>query len=402
MRYMNTQHTRNWGRAVALAGFLISGFAGLSLEKAQATDLEMAKYVEKIKVSGDFRLRNESFFYNEKATTRTRERYRLRLGVEVPIGSELLGKFQFASGTGEQVSTNQTFDNLGSQKAIFTDLAYLQYTPMFGSMKPVTLTSGRMKNSLWRVNSSDIVWDDDFNPEGFAENVEYRIGPVKVFANGLQSILKEVAATGKDPYLLSNQVGAEFRLPLDARLRIAGANHAWVNKTRVSYAPNAGQDGNRYTTADNKGILVNDFYVNELTGQLSLWTPFFTSIPINIQGTFIKNEHAKETLSPLANQGHQVGIIVGKAAMANSVEAAYFFKRSEGDSTVANVADSDFGNGGTNRRGHILWIAYNPQDYLQVKAKYFQTAQLDRSGTFVGSSANYDINRLQVDLSVKF
>ena len=60
-------------------------------------------------------------------------------------------------------------------------------------------------------------------------------------------------------------------------------------------------------------------------------------------------------------------MIVGQAKEKNSFEAAYFYKRSETDSTVSDVVDSDFGDGGTNRKGHIVWVAYNPQEFLQFK-----------------------------------
>ena len=73
-------------------------------------------------------------------------------------------------------------------------------------------------------------------------------------------------------------------------------------------------------------------------------------------------------------------------------------KVAQTDATVADVADSDFGDGGTNRVGHIVWIAYAPRDWMQVKAKAFFTDTLDR--TFApGDKA---VNRLQTDLSIKF
>jgi hypothetical protein len=62
------------------------------------------------------------------------------------------------------------------------------------------------------------------------------------------------------------------------------------------------------------------------------------------------------------------------------------------------MTDSDFGNGGTNRKGHIVWIAYNPTKALQVKTKYFMTEVEDETLP----PGEDDINRLQVDLVVKF
>jgi len=70
----------------------------------------------------------------------------------------------------------------------------------------------------------------------------------------------------------------------------------------------------------------------------------------------------------------------------------------ETDSTVADLADSDFGDGGTNRKGHILWAAYNPVCWVQIKAEYFYTEVI--SSTM--PPGEDDINRFQFDLVVKF
>jgi hypothetical protein len=71
----------------------------------------------------------------------------------------------------------------------------------------------------------------------------------------------------------------------------------------------------------------------------------------------------------------------------------------ETDATVADVADSDFGDGGLDRRGHILWGAYSLTKYLQFKTKYFITQKESQTGD---PSTKDDIDRLQVDLVMKF
>jgi hypothetical protein len=96
------------------------------------------------------------------------------------------------------------------------------------------------------------------------------------------------------------------------------------------------------------------------------------------------------------NSGYQAGLLLGKASDPQTWEAAYFYKQVGTDATLADVADSDFGNGGTDRKGHIMWAAYNPTKALQMKVKYFKTEREDDSAT------PNDINRLQADLSVKF
>ena len=136
-------------------------------------------------------------------------------------------------------------------------------------------------------------------------------------------------------------------------------------------------------------------------------------MPVNLQGTFIRNMRARGDLEFIttatrpcpvgqsclaARDGYQYGLVVGKAAVKGSWEAAYFKKWVQTDATVADVADSDFGDGGTNRKGHIFWLAYAPRDWLLLKAKAFITETLDAQYN-PGDKA---INRLQVDASLKF
>ncbi|MDC4227303.1 MAG: hypothetical protein MPW15_24430 [Candidatus Manganitrophus sp.] len=47
---------------------------------------------------------------------------------------------------------------------------------------------------------------------------------------------------------------------------------------------------------------------------------------------------------------------------------------------MADIADSDCGtSGGTNRKGHLAWIAYSPNKALQLKAKYIMTEVEDET-----------------------
>jgi uncharacterized protein YwqG len=102
--------------------------------------------------------------------------------------------------------------------------------------------------------------------------------------------------------------------------------------------------------------------------------------------------------TPIENEGSQWGVIFGKAKEKNTFEVAYFRKSVETDATVADVSDSDFGDGGTNRKGHILWVAYAPEDWMLLSVKHFNTEVINPSL----SPGRDDIRRTQVDFSVKF
>ena len=222
----------------------------------------------------------------------------------------------------------------------------MRWTPKLHENAVVRVSGGRIVNPLWRVYSSDLVWDEDSN-------------------------------SGKNQWVFSQQLGIEKTLPLNSRLRLAGAYHKWSDENRSDFGQLTIQDGNRRSNAT--GRLVSQFRVGEVTAQLTSW---IGSIPLNFQGTAIRNFGVKNNeliQGPVGRDGYQAGLIVGAAKAKGQWEAAYFKKYSQIDSTVADVADSDFGDGGTNRVGHIAWIGYAPRDWMLLKVKGFVTDTLDRS-----------------------
>lgn len=389
----------------ALTAALLSSAAGTV--SAQVDKLKLSDAIQTLTYSGDFRLRNDvrgrrggGLNNAGGINDASQQRFRLRFGVEATLPDDLAMGFRLASGTGEQVSTNQSAGKLGSQKSIFIDTAWLRWKPTVHENATTVVVGGRMINPLWRTYSSDLVWDDDFNPEGVGESVEWLFpeAGVSVFANGLQMVTDQDSSAGKNQWEFSGQLGAEAPLPFETRLRAAAAYHKWSDEGRSSLTPAVTQDGNRRLA---NGGLANTFGVGEVTAQLTGWAG---RVPVNLQGTVIRNLRARNFsapasyVGPVGRDGYQVGVILGAAKARGTWEVAYFKKYAQEDSTVADVADSDFGDGGTNRRGHIMWVAYSPRDWMQLKVKGFVTDTLDRDFA-PGDKA---VNRLQTDLSIKF
>ena len=388
-----------------LAGLLLGLIAVPA--SAQLDKLKLSDAIQTLTYSGDFRLRNDirarrggGLANANNLNNASQQRFRLRFGMEATLPSDFTAGFRLASGTGEQVSTNQSAGKLGSQKGIWIDTAYLKWKPVVNENATTTLIGGRMLNPLWRTYSSDVVWDDDFNPEGMGESIEWLFpdAGVSVFANGLQQVTDQDSNSGKNQYAFSGQLGFETALPLQTRLRMAGAYHKWSDAGRSSLNPTAIQDGNRRLA---NGGLANSFGVGEVTGQLTGWAG---KLPVNLQGTAVRNLSAIDVtapaalVGPVARNAYQFGLILGAAKAKGTWELAYFKKYAETDATVADVADSDFGDGGTNRKGHIVWFAYAPTDWMQLKAKAFFTDTIDRQFT-PGDKA---VNRLIMDVVVKF
>ncbi len=391
--------------AAALAAFFLSVL--FPSASAQVDKLKLSDVIQTLTYSGDLRLRNDvrgrrggGLNNAGGVNDASQQRYRLRFGLEAALPDDLTAAFRLASGTGEQVSTNQSAGKLGSQKGVYIDTAFLKWKPTVGANATTTLVGGRMINPLWRTYSSDVVWDDDFNPEGAGESVEWLFpdAGVAVFANGLQMIADQDSSAGKNQWEFSGQLGAEAPLPFETRLRAAAAYHKWSDASRSSLNPAVVQDGNRRLA---NGGLANAFGVGEVTAQLTGWAG---RVPVNLQATVVRNLSARNFSAPAAYVGpvgrdaYQAGVILGTAKAKGSWEAAYFKKYAQMDATVADVADSDFGDGGTNRAGHVMWVAYAPRDWMVLKVKGFVTDVIDRQFA-PGDKA---VNRLQTDLSIKF
>ncbi|NKE70814.1 putative porin [Candidatus Manganitrophus noduliformans] len=363
----------------------------ISKEEAAAIQATpFSKWVDEISFGGDLRLRHESFEREDPNRDRHRQRFRLRMGSKIKINKFLVG-IQLASGTGEQVSSNQSFDSLFSQKEIWIQQAYLQWK----AASWLKLTGGKMSNPFFRAYTSDVVWDDDVTPEGFAQNLTFEVTEMIVlFINAGQFILDEDSSDNNDQWLFGEQVGAQIGLSKETKVTLAGAYYNFKNATRGTFGQPAVQSGNtRVDLAGGDVTLVNNYRVLDITFEFATKVG---SLPVALQGDYVKNLADTTTDKDM---GYQAGLKLGKASNPRSWEVAYFYKLVETDATVADLADSDFGaGGGTNRKGHIVWVAYNPIKPLQFKVKYFVTEVEDETLP----PGEDDVNRLQVDMAMKF
>lgn len=367
------------------------------LTKEEAALIQEAKLtvgIDRLSFSGDFRLRQESMM-KDPARDRHRQRFRLRFGSEIKVQDVTAG-IRLASGTGEQISTNQSFDNLSAQKTVAIDRAYIKWQG--ADSRWLTLTGGRMPNPFFTVYSTDTVWDEDFNPEGFAENMSWKPdGQTTVFFNMGQIVLDEDSADNNDQWLFGQQVGTSFVPKQNMTATMALAYYDATNVKKSNFGQTACQSGNTRAVActgsPDPGRLLNDYNVVDLTVQIGMKAG---SLPLSVMGDYVRNLSHPKTISgqEAGDSGYQTGFILGKASDPQTWEVAYFYKVLETDATLADISDSDFGDGGTNRKGHIVWGAYNPNRFLQCKVKFFSTQ--------VEVGLKDDIDRVQADLSLKF
>lgn len=408
---MNAETVKRRTAVLALAAIWTLRAAVPSYADDTSVNLSIGKFISNLKLGGDIRLRQENFWKSSPAhRDRSRQRFRLRYGLESNI-QDIKVIFKMASGTGEQVSTNQSFDNLSSQKELWIDQAFLEWKAFDWKNLTMKLSGGRMANPLWRVYSSDLVWDGDFNPEGFAQQFEYKVHErVTAFANFLQMVLDAdytdtVAGNNREQWMFGYQLGSKNKILDQLSLDLAGSFYHFKNEANQgTLSQVAANEGNTRAAS----VLTSSFTIVHLTSQINAK---LLGHPVKVQGDYVKNVESNGHLaSPIANDqaGYQFGAIFGKAGAAKTWEAAYFYKYLETNATIADLSDSDFGDGGTNRKGHIFWITYAPRDYLTVTAKFFNTevihpAYQSSPAAITAIDPGQDsINRFQLDLVCKF
>ncbi len=379
--------------------------------KDTAKGMKGGGWLDKVQWSGDLRLRHETQ-RREPAVDRSRERFRLRFGfVANPIDPLEVGVRLSTGASGDPVSTNQSFTATFDKKAIFVDQAYGKYTPWkrgSGTLSGLSLIGGKMENPFV-IFPEGIVWDHDVTPEGVAMQWKSagplplldRLLSVKPFANAGGFAITEIAGDHGDPAVFGYQGGADIELP---------GGWGWVFQPAVSYynftgikgrniaGVTNGPSGNSVVTQGSTSKFASDYNLIGAQGKLSI--PAVLGQPVALYVDYTHNEDNRP-LSSLDDPNvdddgaYAAGIQIGKITEKfGSWQVYYFRKRVETDATFGAIADSDFGGGGTNHKGHILGVSMGLNKWASVGLKYLRTDEIE------GSQNRFDT--FQADLQLKY
>ncbi|MBI4343143.1 MAG: putative porin [Candidatus Omnitrophica bacterium] len=355
---------------------------------------------------GDIRLRNEYRNRTGTGADTNRQRIRFRYGFDAKVSDQLNVGARLATGnTNEPVSTNQSFNGAFNHKNFLLDRALVSYVPDLPGITKLKLSGGIIENPFWGVGA--LVWDDDLNFDGAAVQWTQELSPTaSIFSNsGLCSIQTDVTEAAS---LWSTQGGVVVKPFPDApeellkHLQVTGAiaYHDYHNVTGPYSENNAfAQAGGSTTTtpaapttAQLKGnsATVRDFDL--LNPSVEIGSQY-GKIPFGLFGDWVHNTAMTEE-----ENGFQLGVKVGKARvpfdLTQGWEAGYYFERIEPDAAFGPYVDSDFGNGGTNHRGHVYWIKLATLEASSIQLKYFNAREVS------GSKAKTDT--FQADWVTKF
>jgi hypothetical protein len=419
--------------------------ADLARAMNRANKTKVASWLDEMKWSGDLRLRAE-FFDNEDQSSpndRWRYRYRARLGLETKFKDWATAGLQVATGGDDPVSSNQSFQDTFSRKSIGLDLGYVTLTPP--GQDWISATGGKMKNPIWQTGlASPLQYDGDVNPEGIAERLAWSFGEEKrwrLFGNFGQFILDELSGDANDPFLLEFQGGIQASLggqdpkkPVVKATLAAGylltqnvdqmgpvgANQPTgaAAPAAQSSSPNRGNATRQPGGAGTTLFYLDEFQVLTLRGEIE-WKlrdkPFWrTPCQLTFSGEYLKNMAdrydnltgaAAGLINPDQTEGYGAQLKFGSAKKQNEWEVAYLYKVLEADATWDVLTDSDWGLGGTDRRGHVFKGAYNVREWWQLGFTAFVTEKISNRPNNTNNTrgtGTEDLLRVQMDTVFKF
>ncbi|MEW6079770.1 MAG: putative porin [Thermodesulfobacteriota bacterium] len=394
----------------------------LTAEEAKSIQV-VPSWVEKIKLSGDLRLRHDTQWREEgdHDYDRHRERFRLRLGLDAKTSDTTKVVVKLASGSGEQNSTNASFDDHARGKEIWIDQAYAAWD----ATDYLKVTGGKQANPLF---TSSIVWDSDVNPEGLSESFNFEMTEnAKMFINLGQWVVEELNSKefNTDPMMTAWQAGGEFNLAEDIGLTVAATYYDFTHLDDLAWGDGVlGDDetflgGNKslgqQMIFDADGNLLNEFGCVEIGTRLKMKKVL--PVPVSLFASYITNleqdidDLVEDGVNPgdsdpaklLAyggddrDAGWQVGFDAGSKKKKGDIYFQYLYQELEDYAFPAVFVDSDFHGGGTNCKGHKLDVVYCVTDNVSLAAAGYMTEREDED-----KDGQKDEDRLQLDAILKF
>jgi|LQYC01.1.fsa_nt_gi hypothetical protein len=350
----------------------------------------LPEWIQKTKLTGDFRLR-EQYEKNNAKEDRWRTRIRYRLGIESQVADKFKVGFGIASGGSDPRSTNQTFQDSFSSKGINLDLAYGQYNPF----KWLTLVGGKFKNPLF--TPADLIWDSDITPEGGAAQFNYNVrDSFGLFMNVGFFILDERNSETppppkerQDPFMYVVQPGFEWKIQ-DADLKDLAKLKASVAYYGFTHVKNNILDNTGKTNTGYSSGLKYDYNSFVTNAQLGFMPEGFIVPYVGVFGEFVYNPDPKK-----GNTGWLVGGIFGdeKVSEKGQWQLKYMYRRLGRDAVLDTFPDSDFFGGATDVKGHEGIFEYGICKNVSVSLDYYNSKQLH------GAESE---NLLQLDWNLKF
>jgi len=345
-----------------------------------------ADWFENTQIGGDLRYRHE-WTDKEGGDVRNRHRVRARVGLKTAANEEVKAEIRLATGAEAPYTSDQSLDDGFSSKDINLDRAYLDWQPE--AMAGVHLLAGKMVNPF--VTGRGLVWDGDVTPEGLA--VKYAVGgeTVSLLARA-GGFWVEERSSDDDSMVYGGQITADIKAsPVDFLVGVGVYAYDNIEGYPVIVNDEKGFGNTTRAVTDEAGETEQLLYANEYTeveGFVEVGAEL-GAVPCKALGHYVVNTEADAD-----DTGYLVGVRIGEARDPGSLQLDYDWRELEADAAVGALADSNVWGGGTDGRGHRVYLTYQIGERWQVGFEYFDSE--------VGLDDPIDYNKLRAELKAKF
>jgi len=362
-----------------------TGGAPAAQEKPDAQ--AVPQWVRRIRVKGDLRYRHEWTDAELDVKDRNRDRLRARLSIYGQVNEEIDVGFGLASGNNESATgTNQDLSDAFSSKDVWLDLAFFDYQPAF--TEGLRVLGGKFANPYFRVGNSDLLFDADVRPEGFAATYKKPIDDAVDFFGTVGGHWVEERRTDADASLWAVQAGLDCH-PEAFRGTCVTVGAGYFDYGNTEGKPALGTSALNFRGNNSTGgVYDSDFDIAQLFVEiaLSLWER-----PATIFAEHLKNTRAASG----EDAGYLLGACLGKCKQPGDWQLAYNYRDLEADAVIGALAEATFGGGGTAVKGHKIAVMYQLAQNLRLAAAYMPAER-------TRSNATMDHDVLLVDLKLKF
>jgi hypothetical protein len=362
-----------------------------AVEKKQVSSLpESMKWIEKVKISGDFRYRYEGIDAESGGKwvdSVNRNRIRARLGISAKVNDDVDLGLRLASGATDPVSTNQTLEDSFSSKALWLDQAYFNWYP--GAAEGFSFFGGKMPQPFYRAGGNQLIWDDDLNPEGLAAKYKLPISDsLEAYINGGGFWVGHADTASAPETSLWGMQGYLKNTFEDKTYLLGGMSYYTYGN--IEGEPNVSSLWGKNSFFGNTSLNGEYRYDYEIIEGFAEYGFELADYPVAVFGDYAHNTAAPSSKS----NGWLVGCTFNKLKDPGSWRFGYDYRDIDSDAVVGQFNDSDLIGGGTGGKGHKFNFAYQLAKNFEAGLTY----HLDEKK----NTDNDKYHRLQADLVFKF
>ncbi|MBT6120957.1 hypothetical protein HOH45_05780 [bacterium] len=325
-----------------------------------AASLNASASVDDFNLKGDYRLRYQ-LEDTESEVSRARTRVRFRLKGERAISEQSTVKFGLATGGTDARSTNQTLQDSFQTPDIRLDFAYISHS----LSDDFSVMGGKMKNPLWR--SSDLLWDSDINPDGFAVVGNSMIDQFSFSSTFGYFVLDELESDEEDPGLFVLQPRVSFKV--SDTMKSTFSLGYYFSQNLVGNTLGNSSESNTGAVSG----LVDEFSVIVFSGQLDMTNVMGLPL-VRSFGELIVN-----SAIDASNRGGIVGLKFGdkKVNRFGNWQGKLSYRYLEKDAWLDIFPDADSYGGATNSQGLKVGMNYGLSQAISLGMTYINMDVID-------------------------